>query len=75
MSWKGQLIDIESSKIKALLTIQVFSKGFSNFKDYNSERTLEALWKFIASDGMNGGAIDNDVSFEDYDKTTGHDEW
>ena len=52
-----------------------FSNGFSNFKNYNGERTLEALLKFIASDEMNGGAIDNDVSFEDYDKTTGHDEW
>lgn len=70
-STKNELEDI---KIKAFPTIRLFMKGSLKAKDYNGERTFEGLLKFIASDGMDGGALDEDDSFEDYDETTGHDE-
>lgn len=68
-STKNELEDIN---IKAFPTIKLITKVNLKGKDYNGERTFEGLVKFVTSDGMDGGAVDEDDV--DYDETTGHDE-
>jgi protein disulfide-isomerase A1 len=68
--------ELEHSKVKAFPTVKLFMKGElksnAKSKDYNGERTVDGIVKFIESDGMDGGAVD--VDDDSYDEETGHDE-
>jgi len=66
--------ELETVKIQGFPTIKLFKKD-NTVIDYNGERTLDGLVKFIDSDGVVGAAADDDEDDEDDDDDDlGHDE-
>merc|ERR1712223_2318778 len=65
--------ELEDIKIQGFPTIKLFKKGDNTVIDYNGERTLDGLVKFIDSDGVIGAAAGDEGEDED-DDDLGHDE-
>merc|ERR1712024_106620 len=59
--------ELEDIKIQGFPTIKLFKKGDNKIVNYNGERTLEAMTKFLETGGVHGGPADED------DDETGHD--
>jgi len=66
--------ELEDVKVQGFPTIKLFKKGDNSVVDYNGERTLDGLVRFIDSDGVDGAAADDDEEDEEDDDDFGHDE-
>jgi protein disulfide-isomerase A1 len=66
------LNELEDIKVQGFPTIKLFKKGDNAVVDYNGERTLEGLSKFLESDGKDGAGAD--VEEEEAGEDAGHDE-
>merc|ERR1712227_433147 len=65
--------ELEDVKIQGFPTIKLFKKGDNTVVDYNGERTLDGLVRFLDSDGVDGAAAPDDEEDDDLDDL-GHDE-
>merc|ERR1712012_1063847 len=59
--------ELEHIRIRAFPTVKLFLKQIDNAKDYNGERTVDGLVRFIESNGMDGGAVDIDDDSYDHE--------
>merc|ERR1712031_140200 len=66
--------ELEDVKVQGFPTIKLFKKGTNEVIDYNGERTLDGLVKFIESDGVHGAAVEGEDEDEEDDDDLGHDE-
>lgn len=55
--------ELEHTKITSFPTIKLYKKGDNTAVDYNGERTLEGMTKFIESAGEDSEAVPDVVSF------------
>ena len=65
--------ELEDVKIQGFPTIKLFKKGDNTVVDYNGERTLDGLVRFLDSDGVDGAAAPDDEE-DDEEDDLGHDE-
>jgi protein disulfide-isomerase A1 len=54
--------ELEHTKINSFPTIKLYKKGDNQVIEYNGERTLEGLTKFLDTDGDYGRAAPDQVS-------------
>ena len=66
--------ELEEIEVQGFPTIKLFKKDDNKVIDYNEERTLDGLVRFIESDGVDGAAAEDDEDDEDEDDDLGHDE-
>jgi len=59
--------ELEHIRIRAFPTVKLFLKHVDHAKDYNGERTVDAMVRFIESNGMDGGAVDIDDDTYDHE--------
>jgi len=59
--------EMEHTKINSFPTIKLYKKGDNKVVEYNGERTLEGLSKFLESDGSYGQAAPDEAEEADED--------
>lgn len=57
----GTANELEHTKMQGFPTIRLYKKGTNEAVEYNGERTLEGLSKFIDTDGEYGKAAPEEV--------------
>jgi len=62
--------ELEHTKINSFPTIKLYKKGDNSVVDYNGERTLDGLSKFLETDGEYGQAAPDQGEEEDEDDDT-----
>jgi len=60
--------EVEQFEISGFPTLKYFPQGSSEIVDYNGERTLEAMHKFVDSNGTVGAGDDEDLDEEELDE-------
>ncbi|GIY26064.1 protein disulfide-isomerase [Caerostris darwini] len=66
--------ELEHTKINSFPTIKLYKKGTNEVIDFNGERTLEGIRRFIDTDGVDGAAVKEEEEGEEIqtDKQEAH---
>nr|AII97805.1 BLTX433 [Nephila pilipes] len=60
--------ELEHTKINSFPTIKLYKKGTNEVIDFNGERTLEGIRRFIDTDGVDGAAVKEEEEDEEEEK-------